>query len=214
MREHQPAVETAVKSKPRQRKPAPKASASGTGRLRIIGGQWRGRKLDFAEADGLRPTGDRIRETLFNWLQADLPGAHCLDLFSGSGALGLEALSRDAGSALLLEKNAAAARCIQANLQLLNDQHGQVVHTDTLSHLSQTAPTAYNVVFLDPPFALNLWQQVIALLETNGWLAEHAAIYIETPKNLPLNIPSHWQLHRQKHSGQVSYSLYYRQSNL
>ncbi|GAA5315936.1 MAG: 16S rRNA (guanine(966)-N(2))-methyltransferase [Candidatus Pelagadaptatus aseana] len=200
-----------MKSKPRQRQNTNQAtSKTGSNRLRIIGGQWRGRKLDFAAVEGLRPTGDRIRETLFNWLQADLPGAHCLDLFSGSGALGLEALSRGVASAVLLEKNATAAQQIQSNLTLLGSDAGQVLQRDTLSHLQHPPPRPYQVVFLDPPFALNLWQTVIDSLETHDWLDDGAAIYIETPKNQSLVIPSHWQLHRQKHSGQISYSLYYR----
>lgn len=193
------------------KKRAPRKSPATTPSLRIIGGQWRGRKLGFAQVDGLRPTGDRIRETLFNWLQPQLPGAHCLDLFSGSGALGFEALSRGAASATLVEKHPEAAQIIGDNLKLLAGEHqGQLLHTDALTHISKTAPSQFDIVFLDPPFAADHWSTAIAALEDNGWLSNEAAIYIETPKSYSLTVPDNWQLHRHKQSGEVSYYLYYR----
>lgn len=196
------------------KKRTPRKSSATTPSLRIIGGQWRGRKLGFAEVEGLRPTGDRIRETLFNWLQPQLPGANCLDLFSGSGALGFEALSRGAASATLVEKHPAAAQAIQHNLELLAGQHqGQLQHTDALDYIAQEATAPFDVVFLDPPFGADLWPAAISALEQNGWLADDAAIYIETPKNYALSVPGNWQLHRHKHAGDVSYSLYYRISD-
>lgn len=178
--------------------------------LRIIGGQWRGRKLSFVGADGLRPTGDRIRETLFNWLQADIAGANCLDLFSGSGALGLEALSRGAKTALLIEKNTTAASQIKTHLSTLPDNQGKILQRDTLDFLSTPTGERFDVVFIDPPFQDQLWDQVFQQLEPH-WLNEGAAIYIEAPKRQVLNIPVNWLLHRQKQSGQVNYALYYRQ---
>lgn len=199
----------------KKRRPSPpkdKASkAPGTQTLRIIGGRWRGRKLSFANADGLRPTGDRIRETLFNWIMADLPGAHCLDAYSGSGALGLEALSRGAASATLIEMNSQAAQLIRENLRLLDCDRAQVEQIDCLSWLAQKPAKPFDVVFLDPPFQQDLWADTIALLEQPGRLSENAAIYIETPRSLALNTPSDWQLHREKHAGDVSFRLYYRQ---
>tara|TARA_B100000446_G_scaffold21525_1_gene17569 strand:- start:996 stop:1598 length:603 start_codon:yes stop_codon:yes gene_type:complete len=179
--------------------------------LRLIGGKWRGRKLNFPAVEGLRPTGDRIRETLFNWLMADLPGARCLDAFSGSGALGLEALSRGAQAATLVEMNPVAARQLQDNLKLLQCEQAEVINDSCLNWLARAPENAFDVVFLDPPFQQNLWHETIALLDQRQWLKPEAAIYIETPRKLALEVPQSWQLHREKHAGDVSYRLYYRQ---
>ncbi|NHO67982.1 16S rRNA (guanine(966)-N(2))-methyltransferase RsmD [Aestuariicella hydrocarbonica] len=206
-----PRFESATLNKPRPAKSTPKQSGSQT--LRIIGGQWRGRKLPFVSADGLRPTGDRIRETLFNWLMPDLPGANCLDVFSGSGALALEALSRGAKSATLLELNPQAAAQIRHNLSLLQCPQAQLVQTDSLSWLQRPTPPSatFDIVFVDPPFQHDFWQATITALEDHQWLSDGAAIYIETPKHLPLNIPANWHLHREKHAGDVSFRLFYRE---
>ena len=195
------------------RKPSSsRPTAPATSQLRIIGGQWRGRKLSFPAVDGLRPTGDRIRETLFNWLAPELPGARCLDLFAGSGALGLEALSRGAGYSLLLERDPSAAQALRANLQLLKAEAGQLVQGDSLGWLRQgNREGKFDLVFIDPPFSLNLWAEVIALLEQGEWLADEATIYLEAPREQLIITPPHWQLHRDKQAGQVSYRLYYRQ---
>lgn len=194
-----PVVKTSVKN--------PKAS----NQLRIIGGQWRGRKLSFPDVDGLRPTGDRIRETLFNWLAPDIQGAHCLDLFAGSGALGLEALSRGAESSWLLEKHPLAAQQLKSNLQLLQASHGKVEQVDSLAWLNRQPPTQqFDIVFIDPPFALDLWGAIAAALETGHWLSEAAVIYLEAPRDAQLQLPANWHLHRDKQAGQVSYRLYYR----
>lgn len=184
--------------------------------LRIIGGLWRGRKLGFPDVDGLRPTGDRIRETLFNWLAPDIQGAHCLDLFAGSGALGLEALSRGAASSLLLEKHTAAAQQLKANLQLLQADNGRVEQVDSAHWLNQPpspqVSCAFDIVFIDPPFALDLWNRVAAALEAGNWLAEDAIIYLEAPRDAQLQLPANWHLHRDKQAGQVSYRLYHRRA--
>ena len=195
------------------RKPSSsRPTAPATSQLRIIGGQWRGRKLSFPAVDGLRPTGDRIRETLFNWLAPELPGARCLDLFAGSGALGLEALSRGAGYSLLLERDPSAAQALRTNLQLLKAEAGQLVQGDSLGWLRQgNREGKFDLVFIDPPFSLNLWAEVIALLEQGEWLADEATIYLEAPREQLIITPPHWQLHRDKQAGQVSYRLYYRQ---
>ncbi len=203
-------------SRPRRdgkRASAPASAAKPVSSLRIIGGQWRGRKLPFVAAEGLRPTGDRIRETLFNWLMADLPNAHCLDAFSGSGALGLEALSRGAASATLIELNADAAAQIRQNLHLLQCDRGQVMQTDCLSYLQQAPPQPFDVVFIDPPFQLDLWPATIAALEQPGRLSPTATIYLETPRQYALCCPPHWHLHRQKQAGDVCYRLYYRDAD-
>lgn len=182
-----------------------------THQLRIIGGQWRGRKLNFPAVDGLRPTGDRMRETLFNWIASDLPGAACVDLFAGSGALGLESLSRGATQVTLIEKSREGAQNLQANLQLLGANNATIEETDSLQWLAQANDSSFDVVFIDPPFAANLWQQTFSLLSEHQRLNEGAAIYIEAPKHQALEVPSNWLLHREKKAGDVCYRLYYYQ---
>jgi 16S rRNA (guanine966-N2)-methyltransferase len=192
-------------------------SSKGAGQLRIIGGIWRGRKLQFPDIDGLRPTGDRIRETLFNWLAPEIQGARCLDLFAGSGALGIEALSRGAATSLLIEQDARAAGQLKANLALLDkeggrSEAGRVLQRDALGWLQQGNQDApYHIVFIDPPFQLNLWQAVIDALETGNWLAEDATIYLESGRDSEYHPPINWQLHRDKTTGAVSYKLFYRE---
>ncbi|MCV6615583.1 MAG: 16S rRNA (guanine(966)-N(2))-methyltransferase RsmD [Cellvibrionaceae bacterium] len=180
--------------------------------LRIIGGHWRGRKLAFAETEGLRPTGDRIRETLFNWLAADIGGSRCLDLFSGSGALGLEALSRGAAEVQLWEQNKRACELLSKHLQTLNpsarSQLAKVYQGDSISRLERDTPAAgFDIVFMDPPFSLDLWNRSAEALEKQGWLAEEALVYVESPKNQALQLPPNWKLWRQKQTGQVSFQL-------
>ncbi|WP_111642338.1 16S rRNA (guanine(966)-N(2))-methyltransferase RsmD [Marinimicrobium alkaliphilum] len=178
--------------------------------IRIIGGQWRGRKLHFPDVEGLRPTGDRVRETLFNWLMPHLPEARCLDLFAGSGALGLEALSRGASEVTLVERDRQASAQLRANLEVLGSQQGKVIQADVLGWLALGNPDApYDVVFVDPPFSLTLWQPVIDALSAGGWLAPEAAIYVESGRRSDYQVPADWALHRDKHAGQVSYRLYF-----
>ncbi|MCH9691996.1 MAG: 16S rRNA (guanine(966)-N(2))-methyltransferase RsmD [Gammaproteobacteria bacterium] len=174
--------------------------------LRIIGGQWRGRKLQFAPIEGLRPTGDRLRETLFNWLQFCLPGASCLDLFAGSGALGLEALSRGAAAVDFIELDRRAARILQQQLHTLGAEGGRVYCTSAVDFLQLQPARPYDLVFVDPPFSADLWAQTLTLLASMT-LAPEALVYVETPRALPLNIPTGWQLHREKFAGQVCMHL-------
>ena len=193
-------------------KPSQPPKAAGHNSLRIIGGQWRGRKLSFAELDGLRPTGDRIRETLFNWLMPTIHGARCLDLFSGSGALGFEALSRGAAEVVMLDREPRVAARLRQHVQTLDAQGAQVSQTDATQWLANPGPqSAFDIVFVDPPFALDLWQPVISALEAGPLLAEHALIYIESDRQTPLATPPQWALLKEKHSGQVSYRLFQRQ---
>ncbi|CAK9886606.1 MAG: Ribosomal RNA small subunit methyltransferase D [Candidatus Erwinia impunctatus] len=190
-----------------------KNRTSSGGQIRIIGGLWRGRKLPVPDSGGLRPTTDRVRETLFNWLAADIQGARCLDCFSGSGALGLEALSRHAASATLLELERPVARQLEKNLATLGvaESTGRVINTNTLTWLAQTGEP-FDIVFIDPPFRQGLLQQTLSLLEQHQWLAETAMVYIEseTEAGLP-DVPANWHLHREKQAGQVAYRLYQRQ---
>lgn len=182
--------------------------------LRIIGGQWRGRKLAIAEVEGLRPTGDRIRETLFNWLMPDIKNSHCLDLFAGSGALGLECLSRGAAVVHLLEKNTQAKKQLLQHCQTLDATNGHIIETDSLAWLTHpsVASGSIDIAFIDPPFSADLWASTIIALENSGVLQPDAKIYIESPKNTALHCPINWRIHREKHAGQVSYRLYQRES--
>ena len=192
--------------------PRKKAPTKPKAQLRIIGGKWRGRKLAIADVEGLRPTGDRIRETLFNWLQADISNARCLDLFAGAGALGLEALSRGAQSVTMIEYDATAAANLTAHCQLLEiDSNAcKLIKADAIRYLSNEniSPGSIDIVFIDPPFAANLWQSVIDLLEQQSILADDALIYIESPKNRPITPPTHWHSHREKTAGDVRYQLF------
>lgn len=190
---------------------AKKNASSAAGQIRIIGGQWRGRKLPVPASPGLRPTTDRVRETLFNWLAPVIQQSRCLDCFAGSGALGLEALSRYAAHATLLERERNVAQQLTQNLTLLRAENARVVNTDTLQWLAQ-AGEPFDVVFLDPPFRKDLLNNTLSLLEGQGWLAPDAWIYVETEvENAQLVIPANWRLHREKIAGQVAYRLYLRQ---
>lgn len=175
--------------------------------LRIIGGSWRGRRVSFPDAEGLRPTGDRVRETVFNWLQPYVPGARCLDLFAGSGAMGLEALSRGAAAVTFVERSRAVADAIRQSLAMLGDRAGRVLNMDADRYLAGAAEP-YDVVFLDPPFASDIIGSCCARLEAGGWLAENALIYLEQDRSRPLPaLPAGWSLHRSGQAGQVAFHL-------
>lgn len=161
--------------------------------------------------EGLRPTTDRVKETVFNWLAPDIPDARCLDLFTGSGSLSFEALSRGAELVTMLELDKKAAEQLEKNRQSLGADNAKVVQTDSLTHLKQPG-TPYDVVFIDPPFRKDLLSDVISLLEQQQWLAPHAMIYIEAEKELgELPTPTNWHLHREKTAGQVCYRLFVRE---
>jgi len=187
-----------------------KPNRAASGQIRIIGGQWRGRKLPVPDSPGLRPTTDRVRETLFNWLAPSMVNARCLDCFAGSGALGLEALSRYAGASTLIEMERGVAQQLQQNLATLKAANAKVVNTNTLTFLNQSG-TPHDIVFVDPPFRKGLLDDTLRLLEVNGWLANDALIYVESEveNGLP-QVPVHWELHREKVAGQVAYRLYHR----
>lgn len=188
-------------------------SKQSTNQLRIIGGQWRGRKLQFADGKGLRPTLDRVRETLFNWLQFDIAGSRCLDLFTGSGALGLEALSRGADFVTMLDTNPNAIRSIQHNMQLLQCNQAEVLQQDAIEFITRLETMEpYEIVFLDPPFQQNLLKDCCQALESHQRIANHAYIYIEAEKQLELNqLPENWQLLKEKKAGQLKYYLFQKQ---
>lgn len=194
--------------------PRPKGH-NGLGQLRIIGGEWGSRRLTFPDAPGLRPTPDRVRETLFNWLATHIEGARVLDVFTGSGALYLEALSRGASMALALDNNAEALASLRRNLDMLGCAVGQVSHTDSLRYLETQTPVQFDLVFLDPPFHQSLLPAACALLEERQWLADSAWIYTEseTPPS-SIGLPGNWRLHREKKAGQVYYALWQRSAEI
>jgi len=184
-------------------------SSKAPGAIRIIGGQWRSRTVAVADAPGLRPTPDRVRETLFNWLQFSLAGARCLDLFAGSGILGLEALSRGAAAVTALECDAGAAALLRRNAATLHADALQVLQQDALHWLAQGPGTApYDIAFIDPPFAAQLQQRSCALLHAQQWLAPGARVYLEAAQPLDgLPLPPGWALVRHKRAGEVHYGL-------
>ncbi|WP_252177117.1 16S rRNA (guanine(966)-N(2))-methyltransferase RsmD [Endozoicomonas sp. 4G] len=180
----------------------------GSGQLRIIGGQWRSRKLPVADLPGLRPTSDRVRETLFNWLMPHVPGARVLDCFSGTGALSFESLSRGAKEAILLETAAEAASQLDKNLKTLQADNARVIRTDSLKWLQQSADKAFDLIFLDPPFRQGLLAETCRLLDENGYLHSNTLIYVEVEKELsPLPVPANWTVIKTKMAGQLSYCL-------
>lgn len=181
---------------------------SASGRIRIIGGTLRNSRLDVPDLPGLRPTADRVRETLFNWLQPVVGGARCLDLYAGTGALGIEALSRGAGAVSFVERDARLAAALKANLARLKVV-GEVIGDDASRWLRGPA-RPFDVVLLDPPFALDLWADTARQLEEGGWIGAHGWIYVESPRSAPPSLPDNWLAHRQGHAGEVTYALYRR----
>lgn len=179
--------------------------------VRIIGGTWRSRKILFAEVPGLRPTGDRIRETLFNWLAANISGARCLDLFAGSGVLGFEALSRGAAHCTSLENHPAAAKKLKSTKMALSADIN-IINANSLSFLAKPSPgQAFDIVFIDPPFEAGILSQSCSLLEQNGWLAANASIYCELYLADNTFVPPlNWQQVQDKRAGQVRYCLFTR----
>ncbi len=175
--------------------------------IRIIGGQWRSRRLEFPDAPGLRPTSDRVRETLFNWLAPVLPGARCLDLFAGSGALGIEALSRGAAEVVFVERDPAVVRALRDNLVRLKADGARVELAEALAWLRQPG-APFEIVLLDPPFGAGLLEPVCAALEAGGWLQATAWIYLEAEAGWrPASLPAYWTLYREKTAGMVAYRL-------
>lgn len=185
------------------------ANTSRPGRLRIVAGKWRSRLLPVADIPGLRPTSERIRETLFNWLAPTIDGARCLDLFAGTGALGLEALSRGARSADLVEAAPVAAAALRENVARLEADGALVHETDAFRFLDTANRQAgYDVVFLDPPFSDGRYAELCTLLNDRGWLAPGARIYIEQDQKQSLPVlPADWEVVKEKTAGNVRYAL-------
>ena len=177
------------------------------GKVRIIGGRWRGTRLPVPASPGLRPSGDRVRETLFNWLMPVLAGARVADVFAGTGALGLEAVSRGAAHAVLVERDAALARSLSETVARLSAQESvEVAHADALAWLGRQAPASFDVAFVDPPFDADLWQPTLAALLPK--LAQGAWLYLESPPGQAPTLPVQWALHREGRTREVRYALY------
>ncbi|HEX9810536.1 MAG TPA: 16S rRNA (guanine(966)-N(2))-methyltransferase RsmD [Burkholderiales bacterium] len=179
------------------------------GAIRIIGGRWRSRRLPVLTSEGLRPTPDRVRETLFNWLEPIIEGASCLDLFAGTGALCLEALSRGAATVVMVERSATAQRQLRENVERLGAAGAQVVAADAFDYLGGT-PRAFDIVFLDPPFAVaaEMISDCGARL-ARGWLRPGALVYVEAPRAMRTPpVPGEWTLKKRGLAGQVNYLLF------
>jgi 16S rRNA (guanine966-N2)-methyltransferase len=174
--------------------------------VRIIAGEWRGRRVRFAPVETLRPTPDRVRETLFNWLQPIVRGSRCLDLFAGSGALGLEALSRGAAQVVFVDRERRVTEQLRATLAELGSSRGEVRQERAEDYL-QHAAQPFDVVFLDPPFGREVSTEVCRTLEERGWLAPQACVYLELPARASLSLPENWTLARSKRAGEVGYHL-------
>ena len=180
--------------------------------VRIIAGDWRGRKVPVLDKPGLRPTTDRVRETLFNWLAPHLSGARCLDLFAGTGALGLECLSRGASFVQFVEKDTQVAKTLINNLNMLGGEprsavYGGSAQSFIASFVKQCAP--FDVVFVDPPFADIGALNVLALMQDAQMLAGEGFVYVEQGRSQPQpELPNDWRLHREKTAGQVRFQLF------
>jgi len=196
---------SALMPRPVGKKTAQKASSQGANRLRIIGGRWRGSRIVFPPLAAIRPSPDRVRETLFNWLQQPIVGARCLDLFAGSGALGLEALSRGAAHVTFVDREPQIGRHLSQTLERFGSRDATVMVEDAQRFLARPAQP-FDIVFLDPPFDSGVLEQVGDRLQ--GWLAPGACIYVECPADRSLAmLPAHWVVQRTKRAGQVGYHL-------
>ena len=175
--------------------------------VKIIGGKYRGKNISFLDAKDLRPTPNRVKETLFNWLMHDIQGARCLDAFAGSGALGFEALSRGAAEVTFIDASPATCALLKQNASALSGASGWAVHCmNTLTHLKQVK-LPYQIIFLDPPFSSDLLSRSLTLLETTTCLTEKGLIYIESEHEVHVN-SNYWFKRQHKKAGQVHYALY------
>ena len=174
-------------------------------RLRIIGGKWRSRKVSFTKQDELRPTGERVRETLFNWLMEHINGAKCLDLFSGTGILGIEALSRGASRLTFIEQHAEIAAQLHNNLSFLETDQFDLIIADAISYLKATNHV-FDIIFLDPPFGKHHLRQASNIIAQRR--LSTSFVYIESDRVLAFDsLPDNWQIYRQKKAGRVNYGL-------
>lgn len=180
------------------------------GQVRIIAGRLRGSKLPVADSPGLRPSPDRVRETLFNWLQGRVAGARAIDLFAGTGALGFEAVSRGAADVLMLERDPALASGLRAQAQRLQCPEARIECVDALAWLARSDPGPnFDLAFLDPPFSADLWQASAAALQAH--LADGALIHVEAPIEVAYGVPAGWRLHREARTRELRHALYVKE---
>lgn len=180
------------------------------GQIRIIGGEWRGRKLKVPDLPNLRPTPDRVRETLFNWLSSIVPGAVCLDAFAGSGALGFEALSRGASYVVMIDQSPLVVTLLKEELIVFKAKNAEVYQARLPGQLKRHEKS-FDVVFLDPPYQENILLPCCFYLEEQGFLANDAYIYLEAHTALAENeLPPNWKIIKSKKAGQVAYHLVQR----
>jgi 16S rRNA (guanine966-N2)-methyltransferase len=185
-------------------KRADMSKKKGSGKVRIIAGDWRGSRLPVPDLPGLRPSGDRCREMLFNWLQTRLPGAYCVDLFAGSGALGMEAASRGAGRVILIEKLSQAAAILQRSIDRLEAVNVELISADAIEWLHACEPQILDIAFIDPPFGLSLESRALELIELHDCMKPGGYVYVETASSAPvLNPGPAWQIKREKVLGDV-----------
>lgn len=184
------------------------SAATPSGRLRIVAGMWRSRVLEIAAAPGLRPTPERVRETLFNWLTPRVVGSRCLDLFAGTGALGLEALSRGAREAVFVEASVPALAVLRRNIAVLGANNAIVHAGDATAFVETLAPGSFDYVFLDPPFADDALGELCRLLDEKGVVSPGGKVYLEQDRarDLP-ELPPRWTLIKNKTAGNVRYAL-------
>lgn len=184
------------------------------GQIRIIGGEWRGRKIKVPDIQDLRPTPDRVRETLFNWLSNKIAGAYCLDAFAGSGALGFEALSRGAKHVVMVDASSEVVSLLKEELAVFKSDNADIYRANLPQQLK--APShPFDIVFLDPPFSQDLLLPCCFYLEEHGFLTDGAYIYIESGGTLDENnLPEHWKIIKSKKAGQVAYHLVQRTTNI
>ena len=181
--------------------------------VRIIGGDWRGRRLPIADVPGLRPSGDRCRETLFNWLQPWVPAADCADLFAGTGALGFEAASRGAASVLMIEKHPRAQETLRQSIEQLQAEQVNLQGGGAMSMIEDLKPDSLDIVFVDPPFDSNLASLVLERLEKIGCVRRGGFVYLESPAKHNVIPPQGWRVWRDQEFGEVRMQLFRRQSS-
>jgi len=178
------------------------------GHVRIVGGRLHGSRLTVPALPGLRPTPQRLRQTVFDWLAPVIEGARVLDIFAGTGALGIEALSRGARAAVFFEQDRAQALAIESDLARLHQHAGSVRHVDALRALEAPAPENFDIAFIDPPFGSGLWARAAERLDVQGWLAPEAWVYVETGTLDVWQVPARWRVHRQRDAGAVRGTLF------
>ena len=178
------------------------------GRIRIVAGKWRNRLLNVADVEGLRPTSERIRETLFNWLATNIIGTRCLDLYAGTGSLGFEALSRGAKLCTFIDQSESAIKLIKETANALNAENTYIFKRDAIKYLNPREPEVFDLVFLDPPFSENILNDTLRLLNDGNWISPGGLVYVEFESNHAFpDLPEGWTVSHKKNTGNVCFAL-------